>query len=74
MYIYTCTYTRRHTFPTHTHTGIDDVGTGIDMDMHLRESFVGRKDSECKYPVAGTPLRSSTETVWLEPSEQRRDK
>lgn len=74
MYIYTCTNTCRHTLPTHIHIGIDDIGIGIDMDIHLRESFLSRKDSECKYPVAGIPLRSSTETVWLEPGEQRRDR
>lgn len=50
------------------------IDTNRNIDRHPREKLLGSKNSVCKYPVAEASLRSGTETVYLEPNEQREKK
>lgn len=87
-YTYMCTYTHTqthvdvHYLHIYRRLGVEDIETGIDMDKPLRESFLGGKNSACKYFTLRCSVWGQThpinaqwqeyvETVWL---EQRRER
>lgn len=82
-YTYMCTHTHTqthvdvHYLHIYRHLGVEDIETGRDMDKPLRESFLGGKNSACKYFTLRCSVWGQTHPVnaqWQEyVEEQLRD-